>query len=109
VCFDSSSLKIGDQCSSTDYTVGYGYKHWYNATEIPTTDGTVKFKFYVQAESDAHIMLAREPASPGYEIVLGGGSNTFCDIRKFDGYDVTLTFNIIPIVYDYHSILFSGI
>jgi len=54
-------------------------------------------------------MLAREPASPGYEIVLGGGSNTFCDIRKFDGYDVTLTFNIIPIVYDYHSILFSRI
>ncbi|XP_001950122.2 neuronal acetylcholine receptor subunit beta-4 [Acyrthosiphon pisum] len=75
----------GDQCSSTDYTVGYGYRHWHNATEIPTADGTVKFKFYVQAESDAHVMLAREPASPGYEIVLGGGSNTFCDIRKFDG------------------------
>lgn len=85
MCFDLSSLKIGDQCKSTDYTVGYGYKNWHNATEIPTADGTVKFKFYVQAESDAHIMLAREPASSGYEIVLGGGSNTFCDIRKFNG------------------------
>ncbi|XP_022177830.1 neuronal acetylcholine receptor subunit beta-4-like [Myzus persicae] len=74
----------GELCTAV-YTVGYGYSNWYNATEIPTADGTVMFKFYVQAASDAHVMLAREPLSFGYEIVLGGGSNSFCDIRKFKG------------------------
>lgn len=84
IFFKSSSLKIGELCTAV-YTVGYGYSNWYNATEIPTADGTVMFKFYVQAASDAHVMLAREPLSFGYEIVLGGGSNSFCDIRKFKG------------------------
>ncbi|XP_026813463.1 neuronal acetylcholine receptor subunit alpha-7 [Rhopalosiphum maidis] len=73
----------GEKCT-TILTVGYGYQNWYNATEIPTANASVMFKFYVQGAGDAHIMLAREPSSFGYEIVIGAGSNTFCDIRKFD-------------------------
>lgn len=69
--------------------MGYGYQNWYNATEIPAANasvtGAAMFKFYVQGTSNAHIMLAREPSSFGYEIVIGAGSNTFCDIRKFNG------------------------
>ncbi|XP_060839694.1 neuronal acetylcholine receptor subunit beta-4-like [Rhopalosiphum padi] len=78
----------GEKCT-TIYTMGYGYQNWYNATEIPAANasvtGAAMFKFYVQGTSNAHIMLAREPSSFGYEIVIGAGSNTFCDIRKFNG------------------------
>lgn len=43
-------------------------------------------KFYVQAARDAHILLSPEPLSMAYEIVLGAGTNTFCDIRKAQTY-----------------------
>ncbi|XP_025190280.1 neuronal acetylcholine receptor subunit beta-4 [Melanaphis sacchari] len=82
---------INSEKCTTVLTVGYGYQNWYeyNDTEIPTANssatGTAMLKFYVQGASDAHVMLAREPSSFGYEIVIGGGSNTFCDIRKFNG------------------------
>ncbi|XP_027844786.2 acetylcholine receptor subunit alpha-like [Aphis gossypii] len=77
----------GEQCT-TILTAGYGYQNWYNATEyLPANafvTGVAMFKFYVQGASDAHIMLARQPYLFGYEIVIGGGSNSFCDIRKFN-------------------------
>lgn len=42
--------------------------------------------FSVLAKSDAHILLAPsnvlEKFDSAYEIVLGAGGNTFCDIRR---------------------------
>lgn len=47
---------------------------------------SVLLKFYAQAASNAHVMLANEPASYGYEIVIGGGSNRFSEIRRSSRY-----------------------
>lgn len=88
----------GEKCSVC-YTTGYKYSHWYNATPTDTLNADNKsdvfLKFYVQGSSNAHIMLTAEPPSYGYEIVIGGGANTFCDIRKSNRYNILITFILI--------------
>lgn len=89
----------GEKCSVV-YTMGYRYQNWYNLTDNISTMNTqqstaddksaVSLKFYVQGSSDAHVVLAAEPPSPGYEIVLGGGANSFCDIRKSRRYHILI-------------------
>lgn len=79
----------GEKCS-VEYTLGYEYDRFHNVTDLMGTAGngnrTVLLKFYAQATSNAHVMLANEPASYGYEIVLGGGSNRFSEIRRSSRY-----------------------
>lgn len=47
------------------------------------------------ASSDAHILLAPssnvEKEDPVYEIVIGAGGNTFCDIRRMQKFAVKAT------------------
>lgn len=90
----------GEKCT-TYYTMGYKYSQWYNATPINTLNvannkSDVLLKFYVRGSSNAHVMLTADPPSFGYEIVLGGGANTFCDIRKSNRYNILIT--LTPIV-----------
>lgn len=80
-------FSLGEKCSVL-YTIGYKYSNWYNVTPTDATavnsnaNNGVLLKFYVRGSSNAHIMLTATPSSFGYEIVLGGGSNTFCDVRR---------------------------
>lgn len=56
------------------------------------------FHFSVLAPSDAHILLAPsdkvEKGDPVYEIVIGAGGNTFCDIRRRQKADVKASVRI---------------
>lgn len=74
------------------YTTGYKYENWYNVAEInlnssSVDNNTVLLKFYVQGARNALVMLTSELSLNGYEIVLGGGLNTFYDLRKSSKYD----------------------
>ncbi|XP_050534949.1 acetylcholine receptor subunit alpha isoform X2 [Daktulosphaira vitifoliae] len=75
----------GQKCAST-YTMGYGYHHYYkvNNNSIALNGESILLKFYVQGTNDAHIMLAKDSISLGYEIVIGGGMNSISDIRKYN-------------------------
>jgi len=97
---------INDEKCSVYYTMGYKYQHWFsfNATADNTTDvgngnQSVFLKFYVQALSDAHVMLTSEPQSFGYEIVLGGGANSFCDLRRSSRMTSMVTLTTPKILY----------
>lgn len=81
--------------------MGYKYNKWFNATPNDAVDavnneGDVFLKFYVRGSSNAHIMLSADPPSFGYEIVLGGGANTFCDIRKSNRYNIIIPISPYP-------------
>lgn len=60
---------------------------FYELSELNiNTNLTVDLHFAVLALSDAHILLSTtstvESGDAVYEIVLGAGGNTFCDIRR---------------------------
>lgn len=73
---------------------GSQYKDFYSLEEIPEQNETLAldFHFAVLAPSDAHILLAPSQSvkanDPAYEIVIGAGGNTFCDIRRKQKSDV---------------------
>lgn len=64
------------------------YTDFYTLSALPSENDTlvVDFHFAVLAPSDAHILLAPSPSvkkgDPAYEIVIGAGGDTFCDIRR---------------------------
>lgn len=63
------------------------YRVFYEITELSfDTNLTIDLHFSVLALSDAHVLLSTSPfvqkTDPVYEIVLGAGGNTFCDIRR---------------------------
>lgn len=70
----------------TSFTVGYGYFSFYRLPESSFYKNELELKFMVRAKSDAHILLATngriDPTQPVYEIVIGGGKNTFSEIRR---------------------------
>lgn len=78
-----------DQCKEFDATSGYGYQKYFKIDDVKNhgADGNiVNLKLYVMGPKDAHILLSTEEspsaADPVYEIVLGGGANTFSEIRR---------------------------
>ncbi|XP_019881721.2 acetylcholine receptor subunit alpha [Aethina tumida] len=64
------------------------YKDFFEIKNIPTSNNTLMFDFHfsVLTSSDAHLLLAPSASvttsDPVYEIVIGAGGNTFCDIRR---------------------------
>ncbi|XP_045466620.1 acetylcholine receptor subunit alpha [Harmonia axyridis] len=79
---DLSRCKVYYSRSGTTYTTFFELQKP-NRNE---TDLRLDFHFSVLAASDAHILIAttKKPAKndPAYEIVIGAGGNTFCDIRR---------------------------
>ncbi|KAL3288189.1 hypothetical protein HHI36_002639 [Cryptolaemus montrouzieri] len=68
---------------------GTAYKDYYELTKPKITnesDLVLDFHFSVLAPSDAHILLATSKVTqkndPAYELVIGAGGNSFCDIRR---------------------------
>ncbi|XP_044746701.1 acetylcholine receptor subunit alpha [Coccinella septempunctata] len=79
---DLSSCKVYYSRSSTTY------KDFFELQK-PKQNGSnlrLDFHFSVLAASDAHILIATtkspQKTDPAYEIVIGAGGNTFCDIRR---------------------------
>lgn len=77
------------KCREYDATSGYGYQTYFKIDDVSNhfADGhIVNLKLYVLGSKDAHILLAtaESPSTvdPVYEIVLGGGGNTFSEIRR---------------------------
>ncbi|XP_074042531.1 neuronal acetylcholine receptor subunit alpha-5 isoform X1 [Leptinotarsa decemlineata] len=79
---------------------GSVYKDFYKISESSGENDTLRldFHFSVLAPSDAHILLAPsekvEKGDPVYEIVIGAGGNTFCDIRRKQKSDVRASMRI---------------
>lgn len=73
---------------------GSAYKDFYALHEEPGQNESLllDFHFAVLALSDAHILLAPSESvkvgDPAYELVIGAGGNTFCDIRRKQKSDV---------------------
>ncbi|XP_044740026.1 acetylcholine receptor subunit alpha-like [Chrysoperla carnea] len=85
----NNSIKIDyTTCKKLITNHGYGYKNFYEITELENHSPRyiLDLHFAVQAARDAHILLTPSPDvtinDPVYEIVLGGGLNTFTDIRR---------------------------
>ncbi|XP_056640292.1 acetylcholine receptor subunit alpha-like [Diorhabda sublineata] len=82
------------KCKTHYSRSGSVYKDFYSITETPGANDTLllDFHFTVLAPSDAHILLAPsenvKKTDPAYEIVIGAGGNTFCDIRRKQKSDV---------------------
>nr|CAI5841343.1 unnamed protein product [Callosobruchus analis] len=87
---------------TVDYSQsGSVYKTFYDlADNLVEGNGTLQldFHFAVLAPSDAHILLSpSDPVSKEdsvYEIVIGAGGNTFCDIRRKQKSDVKASVRI---------------
>lgn len=79
-----------DGCKEYDATAGYGYQQYFKIDDVVNNHGAdgniVNLKLYVMGSKDAHILLSTEESpsavDPVYEIVLGGGANTFSEIRR---------------------------
>lgn len=67
---------------------GTTYKEFFTLQSPKKNESDLRldFHFSVLAASDAHILIAttKDPqkTDPAYEIVIGAGGNTFCDIRR---------------------------
>ncbi|KAK7872419.1 hypothetical protein R5R35_007024 [Gryllus longicercus] len=87
---NGNSTEVNIQGCKRAITTGYGYKVVYHIREAGEhSDNHLLFEFYVKAPSDAHILLsstenAETPTQQdeSYEIVLGGGKNSFSAIRS---------------------------
>ncbi|KAK6641161.1 hypothetical protein RUM44_012870 [Polyplax serrata] len=65
----------------TSYGYGYREAHEYRGANIPQ-NYVFLLDFYVKTVSDAHVLLQSDRSgSDSIEIVIGGGSNTFSQIR----------------------------
>ncbi|CAH0550795.1 unnamed protein product [Brassicogethes aeneus] len=75
-------------CTTYYSRSGSIYKDFFSIKNPPTENDTLllDFHFSVLAASDAHILLAASESvsrtDPVYEVVIGAGGNTFCDIRR---------------------------
>ncbi|XP_063226090.1 acetylcholine receptor subunit alpha-like [Bacillus rossius redtenbacheri] len=82
------SIQAAPACRKEVRTYSYAYNDFYRIDEAGGLDGpgNVSLQVYVQAVSDAHVLLSTvpfpKPAEPVYEIVLGGGRNTFSEVRR---------------------------
>ncbi|CAG9762060.1 unnamed protein product [Ceutorhynchus assimilis] len=80
------------KCQVSYSRTGSTYKDFYPVDVNENASLYIDFHFGVLASSDAHILLtASENVSktdPVYEIVIGAGGNTFCDIRRMQKSDV---------------------
>lgn len=67
-------------------TYTYNYGQFFQFDEQNNTKAELLLKFYIKARNNAHILLSTisTPSNqdPVYEIVIGGGNNTFSDIRR---------------------------
>ncbi|XP_075223130.1 neuronal acetylcholine receptor subunit eat-2-like [Lycorma delicatula] len=67
-------------------TYGYAYNKLFRFPESSFKGNELYMRFLVQARSDAHVILSvtdsLEDTLPVYEVVLGGGKNTFSAIRR---------------------------
>ncbi|XP_072391900.1 neuronal acetylcholine receptor subunit non-alpha-2-like [Diabrotica undecimpunctata] len=101
LCFAIVQAKMYNQsdidlskCKTHYSRSGSVYKDFYSISETPSANDTLllDFHFSVLAPSDAHILLASsdkvQKTDPAYEIVIGAGGNTFCDIRRKQKSDV---------------------
>lgn len=85
--YNSTEIDL-KKCKTHYSRSGSVYKDFYSITESPGANDTLllDFHFTVLAPSDAHILLAPsenvKKTDPAYEIVIGAGGNTFCDIRR---------------------------
>uniref|UniRef100_A0A182JN83 Neurotransmitter-gated ion-channel ligand-binding domain-containing protein n=2 Tax=Anopheles atroparvus TaxID=41427 RepID=A0A182JN83_ANOAO len=75
-------------CKQHNAVSGYNYRAFYKLHALDhhrpnETDTVVDLLLYVMASRDGHILLTEEPkvTSVALEIVLGGGSNSFSQIR----------------------------
>jgi hypothetical protein len=77
---------------------GSVYKDFFELNDEPLNGSLLDFHFSVMSPSDAHILLAPsttvEKGDPVYEIVIGAGGNTFCDIRRRQKSSVKATVRI---------------
>uniref|UniRef100_A0A6P7GQW8 Neuronal acetylcholine receptor subunit beta-3-like n=1 Tax=Diabrotica virgifera virgifera TaxID=50390 RepID=A0A6P7GQW8_DIAVI len=91
--YNQSDIDLS-KCKTHYSRSGSVYKDFYSITETPSANDTLllDFHFSVLAPSDAHILLATsdkvQKTDPAYEIVIGAGGNTFCDIRRKQKSDV---------------------
>ncbi|XP_019767087.2 neuronal acetylcholine receptor subunit alpha-4 [Dendroctonus ponderosae] len=95
--FVNSELYKSNSTDLSKCTISYSrsgsvYKDFYPLSVHENASLTVDFHFAVLAASDAHILLAEtvniSKKDPAYEIVIGAGGNTFCDIRRMQKSDV---------------------
>ncbi|KAJ3648987.1 hypothetical protein Zmor_020751 [Zophobas morio] len=77
---------------------GTVYKDFFEINDEPQNGSLLDFHFSVMSPSDAHILLAPsssiQKGDPVYEIVIGAGGNTFCDIRRMQKSGVKATVRI---------------
>ncbi|XP_060526109.1 acetylcholine receptor subunit alpha-like [Cylas formicarius] len=96
--FYKSNTTDLDRCDVHYAKSGSVYKDFYNLPVNHNTSYILDFHFGVMASSDAHILLASsadiEKDAPVYEIVIGAGGNTFCDIRRMQKSEVKASVRI---------------
>ncbi|XP_039282915.1 uncharacterized protein LOC111053773 [Nilaparvata lugens] len=85
VAADSEAFETS--CMKQKTTYGYEYNELFKFSNKSLVNGTVYLTFRVQATSNAHVIFSVGPSLDTYgqiyEIVLGAGRNTFCDIRRY--------------------------
>jgi hypothetical protein len=82
-------ISVLKQCQEYDSFQGYTYKDYFKIREMKHVDVdefTYNLRIILLATKDAHILLSPvknvNSSDDVYEIVLGAGENTFCEIRK---------------------------
>ncbi|XP_063695626.1 acetylcholine receptor subunit beta [Culicoides brevitarsis] len=78
-----------DRCKEYDAVNGYNYRTYFHLSDLkhatPKDEELVNINLVILGTKDAHILLTSskdDVNAPVYEIVIGAGSNTFCEIRK---------------------------
>lgn len=79
-----------DRCKEYDAVNGYNYRTYFQLSELqhatPKDDELININLIILGSKDAHILFtgSTDPdiTETVYEIVLGAGANTFCEIRK---------------------------
>lgn len=79
-----------DRCKEYDAINGYNYRTYFHLSDLkhssPKDEELININLIVLGSKDAHILLTSttdpDISESVYEIVLGAGGNTFCEIRK---------------------------
>ncbi|XP_058839054.1 uncharacterized protein LOC131694617 [Topomyia yanbarensis] len=79
-----------DKCKQYNAVNGYNYHAFYQLDELENhsidNETIVNLRLFVVAAKDAHVLLSDIGSTSNdaqvYEIVIGGGANTFSEIRK---------------------------
>ncbi|XP_022196384.2 uncharacterized protein LOC111053763 [Nilaparvata lugens] len=82
---------VDTRCKKQVITRTYDYEEFFKFSNENYKNGTLHLTFRVLAASNAHIVFTNKPFTSldqdnvkGYEIVLGAGGNTYCEIRRFN-------------------------